>query len=249
VAGVPRFATAVVLNVTVTNTSAGGFLTVHPSTTARPVASDLNWTAHKTIPNLVVATVGDTGAISLYNSAGTTDVLVDLLGYFGFAPPPLVINEFETQGSGGGSDCFVEIFNPTAGAAWFAGWTLVYRAQGGISETILATGSAGTAIPAGGYFLFTGPAFTGAIPPGVGHMTLTSCSMSTTAAGIGLRLPDGSLSDSVGYGSATNGLVETTAVAAPAATKSDSRSPNGTDTNNNSTDFAVSTTPTPGAAN
>jgi hypothetical protein len=224
-------------------------LTVHPSTTALPNASDLNWTAGRTIPNLVVATLGNTGAISFYNAKGTTDVIVDLLGYFGFAPPPLVINEFETQGSGGGSDCFVEIFNPTAGAAWFADWTLVYRAQGGISETILDTVPAGTAVPAGGYFLFTGPAFAGAIPPGVGHMALTSCSMSTTAAGIGLRLPDSSLMDSVGYGSATNGLVETTAVAAPATTKSDSRTPNGTDTNNNSTDFAVSTTPTPGSAN
>jgi phosphoesterase family protein len=164
VAGVPRFATAVVVNVTVTNTSAGGFLTVHPSTTALPVASDLNWTPDKTIPNLVVATLGNTGAISLYNSTGTTDVIVDLVGYFGGAAPALVINKFETQGGGGSSDCFVEIFNPTASPAWFAAWTLVSRTASGTTDTVLGTVPAGTTIPAGGYYLFLGTAI--GIPAG-----------------------------------------------------------------------------------
>ena len=80
--GVPSSATAVILNVTVTNTTASGFLTVYPSTAGRPTASDLNWTAGLTVPNLVVATIGTTGAISFYNSTGNTDVVVDLVGYF-----------------------------------------------------------------------------------------------------------------------------------------------------------------------
>ena len=67
---------------TVTNTTAPSFLTVYPSTATRPLASDLNWTARLTIPNLVVATLGTTGAIRFYNFAGSTDVVVDLLGYF-----------------------------------------------------------------------------------------------------------------------------------------------------------------------
>jgi len=82
VSPVPGTATAVVINVTVTNTTAPSFLTVYPSTATRPLASDLNWTARLTIPNLVVATLGTTGAIRFYNSAGSTDVVVDLLGYF-----------------------------------------------------------------------------------------------------------------------------------------------------------------------
>jgi outer membrane protein assembly factor BamB len=82
VAGVPTTATAVILNVTVTNTTAPSFLTVYPSTAARPTASDLNWVGGLTIPNMVVATLGTTGSISFYNSAGSTDVVVDLLGYF-----------------------------------------------------------------------------------------------------------------------------------------------------------------------
>ena len=82
VSPVPGTATAVVINVTVTNTTAPSFLTVYPSTATRPLASDLNWTARLTIPNLVVATLGTTGAIRFYNSEGSTDVVVDLLGYF-----------------------------------------------------------------------------------------------------------------------------------------------------------------------
>jgi hypothetical protein len=82
VAGVPSGATAVIINVTVTNTTAPSFLTVYPSTVSRPTASDLNWVGGQTIPNLVVATLGTTGAITFYNAAGKTDVVVDLAGWF-----------------------------------------------------------------------------------------------------------------------------------------------------------------------
>jgi len=80
--GVPSSATAVIVNVTVTRTTAAGFLTVYPSTSGRPTASDLNWPAGLTVPNLVVATLGITGAVDFYNSSGSTDVIVDLVGYF-----------------------------------------------------------------------------------------------------------------------------------------------------------------------
>jgi hypothetical protein len=82
VAGVPANAKAVILNVTVTNTTAPSFLTVYPSTATRPLSSDLNWVAGQTVPNLTVATLGTTGAITIYNAAGSTDVVVDLFGYF-----------------------------------------------------------------------------------------------------------------------------------------------------------------------
>jgi hypothetical protein len=80
--GLPSTASAVILNVTVTNTTAGSFLTVYPSTASLPTASDLNWMGGQTIPNLVVATLGTTGAITFYNSAGSVDVVVDLAGWF-----------------------------------------------------------------------------------------------------------------------------------------------------------------------
>jgi hypothetical protein len=83
VAGVPNGARAVILNVTVTNTTASGWMVVYPSTGSLPLASDLDWVGGRTIPNLVVATLGSTGAITFYNSDGSTDVVVDLAGWYG----------------------------------------------------------------------------------------------------------------------------------------------------------------------
>jgi outer membrane protein assembly factor BamB len=80
--GVPASATAVILNVTVTNTTAPSFLTIYPCGFAQPLTSDLNWVAGQTIPNLSVATLGASGAVCFYNSAGSVDVVVDLFGYF-----------------------------------------------------------------------------------------------------------------------------------------------------------------------
>jgi hypothetical protein len=81
--GVPSNATAVILNVTATNSTAPSFLTVYPSTAAtRPTASDLNLRTGVNVANMVVATIGSNGAITIYNSAGSTDVVVDLLGWF-----------------------------------------------------------------------------------------------------------------------------------------------------------------------
>jgi len=79
---VPPTATAVVTNVTTTDTSAPSYLTVFPGGT-RPFASDLNWEgAGVTVPNLTLATVGSDGAISIYNQLGSVDVIVDASGYF-----------------------------------------------------------------------------------------------------------------------------------------------------------------------
>jgi hypothetical protein len=82
--GVPAAALveAVVLNVTVTRTTAPSYMTVYPSDATRPTASNLNWSAGQTIPNRVTVKVGATGAIKLYNSIGSTDVVIDVNGYF-----------------------------------------------------------------------------------------------------------------------------------------------------------------------
>jgi len=79
---VPADATAVVANVTVTDTTATSHLTVSPAGDPVPTVSDLNWTAGKNVPNLVVATVGADGQIELTNFAGSTDVIVDVVGWF-----------------------------------------------------------------------------------------------------------------------------------------------------------------------
>lgn len=81
--GVPTTGVAAVaMNVTVTGPTAGGFLTIFPAGTARPLASNLNFTPGQTVPNLVVVKVGDGGKVSMFNSAGSTDVVYDVAGYF-----------------------------------------------------------------------------------------------------------------------------------------------------------------------
>lgn len=79
---VPSTATAVALNVTATDTSADGFLTVYPAGGATPVISNLNWMAGETVSNLVIVEVGSGGAVTFYNAAGNTALVVDLEGYF-----------------------------------------------------------------------------------------------------------------------------------------------------------------------
>lgn len=80
--GVPADATAVVLNVTVTNPSAASDLRLWPTGEAQPNVSNLNFSAGQTIPNLVVVKIGNDGNVSLRNQSGTTDVIADVVGYF-----------------------------------------------------------------------------------------------------------------------------------------------------------------------
>jgi hypothetical protein len=80
--GVPATATAVVATVTVTNPTLPSYLTVYPSTAARPLASDLNYVTGQTVPNLVVVKLGPDGKVDLYNFAGMTDAIVDVVGYY-----------------------------------------------------------------------------------------------------------------------------------------------------------------------
>jgi hypothetical protein len=82
VGGVPRTGvSAVVVNVTVTNTTAASYLTVWPAGMPRPLASNLNWTAGKTVTNLVEVAVGAGDMVSAYNAAGNTDVIFDVQGW------------------------------------------------------------------------------------------------------------------------------------------------------------------------
>ena len=76
-------ASAVALNITVTQPTAGSYLTVWPSGKARPLAASLNMVAGQTVPNMVFATVGENGKISIFNYQGTTHVVADMLGWFG----------------------------------------------------------------------------------------------------------------------------------------------------------------------
>jgi hypothetical protein len=79
---VPANATAVVLNVTAVNQSAASFFTVYPAGSPLPIASNLNWVAHVTVPNLVSVGLGSGGSVTIYNAYGFADAVVDLEGYY-----------------------------------------------------------------------------------------------------------------------------------------------------------------------
>jgi hypothetical protein len=80
-AGVPVGATAVALNVTVTEPSAPGFASVFPCGSPPPTASNLNYTPGQTIPNLVIAKIGAGGAVCIF-SQQPTQLVADVLGFF-----------------------------------------------------------------------------------------------------------------------------------------------------------------------
>ncbi|MET9950747.1 hypothetical protein ABZ135_04255 [Streptomyces sp. NPDC006339] len=86
--GVPATGvTAVVMNVTAVAPTANGFVTVHPDGRPLPAVSNINYTAGRTLPNLVVVPVVN-GTVALRNSAGTVDLLADVTGYFSGAGAP-----------------------------------------------------------------------------------------------------------------------------------------------------------------
>ncbi|HEX2117730.1 MAG TPA: hypothetical protein VHF91_00980, partial [Acidimicrobiales bacterium] len=74
---------AVVLNVTVTEPTAVSYLTAWPAGETRPLASNLNYAAGQTVPNLVTVKVGAGGRIHLYNNLGWAHVIADVAGWYG----------------------------------------------------------------------------------------------------------------------------------------------------------------------
>jgi hypothetical protein len=92
--GVPASGVAAVaLNVTVTGGTASSFLTLHPSGTTRPGASNLNFVANQTVPNFVTVKVGADGNVRVYNQAGSVHVIVDVAGWYAIAGTDPVLEQ------------------------------------------------------------------------------------------------------------------------------------------------------------
>jgi hypothetical protein len=79
----PTQVSAVVVNVTVVDTTAPSFLTIFPSGVQKPLVSNLNWVAGQTVPNLVTVALGSSGQVTIFNAAGQTDVIFDVAGWVG----------------------------------------------------------------------------------------------------------------------------------------------------------------------
>jgi hypothetical protein len=172
VAGVPSDAVAVVLNMTAVNAQAPGFVTVYPCGQSRPEASNLNYAAGQTIPNLVIAKPGVGGKVCIYSYAAI-DVLADVSGFFpagsGFVPisnPTRVLDtrngigapaapvgagstlELQVTGVAGvPSDAVAVVLNMTAVNAQAPGFVTVYPCGQSRPEASNLNYAAGQTIP------------------------------------------------------------------------------------------------------
>ena len=171
-AGIPSTATAGVLNVTAVNTTAASFFTVYPSTGSQPTASDVNWLAGQIVPNLTVATLGTSGAVDVYNHAGSADLVIDAFGYFSpYAAAPIAVSASPTSvpvnaaandfAAGSQSTITVDISNPSGSTAT--------TDQVQVTETGTACGGFGTT----GTWATTGGPTTITYSSGAGSTTFT----------------------------------------------------------------------------
>jgi len=81
IGGIPAGAIGAVLNVTVANPGAPGYLTAYPQGGAAPTASNLDYGAGQVTANRVIVPLSASGYIAVYSSA-RADVIVDVSGYY-----------------------------------------------------------------------------------------------------------------------------------------------------------------------
>jgi len=172
----------------------------------------------------------------------------------------LVINELQADGPQGPSDEFVELRNGASCGGSLLNWGLRYSSAGGSAPSQLWTGQAGDTIAAHGYVLLGGYAFQ--VPDGgtvLGRIsTDLNGSLSKNGGGVGLFDPLGTLVDGVAYETLTTSshpFIRPADAGSgggapnPPSGKSIARTPDGTNTGTNATDFQIAQSATPGYAN
>ncbi len=80
---VPGDATSVVINTTIdADAPRRSFITIYPTGTPLPEASANNATPGVVKTNPIIAKLGDNGSIDIYNFRGSTNLVIDVVGYF-----------------------------------------------------------------------------------------------------------------------------------------------------------------------
>jgi uncharacterized repeat protein (TIGR03803 family) len=82
--GVPVTASAVAINITVTQPTSSGNLTIYPGDNPMPVTSTINYSAAQTRANNAVVSANAAGAITVHcaQKSGTVELILDVTGYF-----------------------------------------------------------------------------------------------------------------------------------------------------------------------
>lgn len=201
-----------------------------------------------------------TVASTVLDTAGTgIDAAMNEETFVGYTPH-LVINEVDYDQAGTDAAEFIEIHNPGLTAVSLTGITL-YTINGMAGTAVqamvdLTTNSEGlTSLPAGGYIVVLTTASTGVtVPTGIATIDLAS-TLQNDAEGIVVRgMGAGGCHDAVFYEAVPTAATfmgcnyEAGAATDPGA-GSLARIPNGADSGDNSIDFRLVATPTPGAAN
>lgn len=131
-------ATAVVLTVTVTQPATDGWLVVYPGDAGLPLASNVNYTAGATVPNLVIVPLDDLGRVKIYSSGGPVEVIVDVVGWFDRAVDKLPLSGQSTFGSD-------VVIDPTSTYAFISNTSQnqvdVLRLADGVFEAPILVGS------------------------------------------------------------------------------------------------------------
>ena len=188
----PAGATAAVVEVTVTNPTAGGFLTVSPAGRPRPVTSNLNHVAGQNLTKEITVGLGTNpaGALSIFNgSSGTTDVAVDVVGYYTTAGT----GTFRTLTPARLADTRAGSGQGYAGQTIRAGQTLKIQASG--KGGVAATGASAVVLnvtapaPDAAGFLTVFP--DGATRPGTSNISLVPGQLAVNEVTVKLG-PDGS---------------------------------------------------------
>ncbi|MBP6821374.1 MAG: BACON domain-containing protein, partial [Acidobacteria bacterium] len=119
---IPVSAMAITGNITPIS-SASGYLTLYPSNATRPLVANSNYVPNVIVNNVYTVGLGTDGSFKIYSSA-TTDVVIDVSGYFAppgagglyFHPLPQPIRLLETRS--GQTGCYTPGAPITAGTSY-----------------------------------------------------------------------------------------------------------------------------------
>ena len=123
---VPADGVGAVLNVTLDGATAKSFVTVWPAGEARPLASTNNAEPSLITPNSMTAKLGANGSVSIYNANGSTNVVIDVVGYL--VPMDKVV---------------------VSGSRFWVGTTAPTTSQGKVGDTYFDSGNKALYGPAG----------------------------------------------------------------------------------------------------
>jgi IPT/TIG domain len=190
-------AQAVVVNLTAINhSSSATFVSAYPAGGARPLVSNINVDGAAVQANLAVVALSPGGAITIFNSVGSVDVIVDVQGYFA-APGGSTAGEFHSLSPVRICDtranthtlCAATVNNPLGGGAWRR-IVVSGLPPGGTGVGIPADGTAATAVfnltAVGG----TQATFLSVAPPNSSDLCPTHASASNLNPKAGETLPN-----------------------------------------------------------